>query len=478
MLELTSLQKNKVNLSDYNYLQDIESRLHLCDFSSLDLTVLEEILFSPLKISIKKISRALSRSEEEILPVLKRFSISGLLQLQEDTILVDKERRKYFEFQITRFEESFRPDMEFLQEMLRQVPIHILPAWYSIPRSSDNIFDSIVEKYLLTPQGYQRYLQDLILTDPIAHRILDDVLNSADFRIPSSDLIAKYNLDRRHFETIMLQLEYSLACFTVYTKTDEDHWNESIVPFHEWSQYLQALRTTQTPIIEDSERVVRYRKNDFAFVEDMGLVLKLILSKPLSLDRLDTTSLLSDSLVRTLSSCCHIPHKSTEELKLATHYLSTLVKKLLLIKLAACIDGKLYALEPAQDWIELNLENRALHLYRHPLNRLLLDVPLESEKYLREAEKAIKRVLHGDWVFFDAFSTGIIVPLTEQSTVTLKKSGKQWRYTLPSFNEDEKALFKATVFNWLFECGIVNTGTVDDRECFAVTSFGRCFFED
>ena len=149
MLELTSLQKNKVNLSDYNYLQDIESRLHLCDFSSLDLTVLEEILFSPLKISIKKISRALSRSEEEILPVLKRFSISGLLQLQEDTILVDKERRKYFEFQITRFEESFRPDMEFLQEMLRQVPIHILPAWYSIPRSSDNIFDSIVEKYLL-----------------------------------------------------------------------------------------------------------------------------------------------------------------------------------------------------------------------------------------------------------------------------------------------------------------------------------------
>ena len=478
MIELTSLQKNKVNLTDYNYLQDIESRMHLCDFSTFDQAVLEEILFSPLKISIKKLSRAVSCAEEDLAPILQRFSASGLIQVQGDTIVVDKERRKYFEFQITRFEENFKPDMEFLQEMLRQVPIHILPAWYSIPRSSDNIFDSIVEKYLLTPHIYQRYLHDLTLPDPIVHRILNDVLSSPELRVCSSDLIAKYNLDRRHFENLMLQLEYSLACFTVYTKDDDDHWSESVVPFYEWSQYLQFLRSTEAQPIANEAEILRYRESDFGFVEDMGAVLNLVLSKPLSLERWDTSSPLPPALVRTLGTCCRIPHKTPEELRLASHYLTNVMKKLLLVKLAACIDGKLYALETANDWLELNLENRALNLYRHPLNRLLLDAPLASEKHLREAERSIKRVLHGEWVFFDEFLRGVIVPLNEESTVMLKKSGKQWKYSLPSFSDDEKALFKAALFNWLFECGMIVSGVLNGRECFATTSFGRCFFED
>jgi hypothetical protein len=60
----------------------------------------------------------------------------------------------------------------------------------------------------------------------------------------------------------------------------------------------------------------------------------------------------------------------------------------------------------------------------------------------------------------------------------LKKTGKHWRYTLPVYSEDEKNLIKATIFEWLFETGVVATGTCLGRDCFCVTPFGRFFFED
>src|SRR5262245_50571348 len=119
MLELTPVRKNKVNLSDYDCQQDIANRLLIADFSASDIEVLEEILFSPLKISIKKLSKNRSRSEKELLPILKKLSQAGLLTIQDDHVLVDKEMRKYFEFQIARFDPDFKPDMEFLQGILR-----------------------------------------------------------------------------------------------------------------------------------------------------------------------------------------------------------------------------------------------------------------------------------------------------------------------------------------------------------------------
>src|SRR5574338_19380 len=101
MLELSPARKNKVNLADYNCQQDIENRILMSDFSTLDIEVLEEILYSPLKISLKKLS------------------LTGLVSIQDDAILVDKEKRKYFEFQIHRFDSQFKPDMEYIQGILR-----------------------------------------------------------------------------------------------------------------------------------------------------------------------------------------------------------------------------------------------------------------------------------------------------------------------------------------------------------------------
>jgi hypothetical protein len=133
MIELTQLKKNKITLSDYNYRRDIENRLLLASFTVFEIAVLEEILYSPIKAPIRKIAKNIEKTEEEIVPILEKLSKTGLLVIEGDSIVVDKETRKYFETEIEKFEADFCPGMEFLQNVLKKVPIHVLPIWYSIP---------------------------------------------------------------------------------------------------------------------------------------------------------------------------------------------------------------------------------------------------------------------------------------------------------------------------------------------------------
>jgi hypothetical protein len=447
MLETGSVRKNKINLSDYNCEQDIYNRTLMSNFSTFDLQVLGEILFSPLKISLKKLSRSLGSSEEELLPVLHQLSKGGLLSIQDDNILVDKEIRKYFEFQITRFDPDFKPDMEFLQNLLRKVPIHCLPAWHAIPRSSNNIFESILEKYLLSPQIFQRYLNELHFTHPTVSSIVSDLFKSQDFKITSTEIISKYNLTRQAFEEALLLLEFSFVCCLTYEKQDE-HWIEYVTPFYEWHQYLRFLKQTEAPSIAAQKTIRRKYKTDFAFIEEMSFFLEKAKKQPYPISALEK---------------------------------NLAIEKLCMIKLAERIEGRLHPLEGSNDWLNMNLESRSLFLYRHPLNRLLNDqIPshVASERNVREAEKAIKRALHSGWIFFDDFLKGVLVSLSEESVVMLKKTGKQWRYTLPVYSDHEKALLKAVLLEWLFETGMTVPGECEGKDCFTVTAFGKFFFDE
>jgi hypothetical protein len=439
MLELSPARKNKVNLTDYPFQQDIENRILMSDFSTLDVEVLEEILFSPLKISLKKLAKTIDCQERDLSASLKKLASTGLLSIQEDAITVEKEKRKYFEFQIQRFDPDFKPDMEFAQGLLRKVPIHLLPSWYAIPRTSNNIFESIVEKYLLTPHIFQRYLMELNFGEPILNAIMDDLFHSPDLKISSSDLIARYNLKRQDFEEMLLILEFNFVCCLCYEKED-DHWLEFIVPFHEWNEYLRFTRATETPTLSPKEPIERKSDNDFAYIEEMSSLLLKAKKKPLSIEK------------------------------------TPLVEKLCIVHLAEHDGGKLHTLAAGDEWLDLSLENRALYLYRHPHNRVL-SRPI-GERYVREAEKSVKRVLHGQWVYFDDFLKGVLVPLNEHSVIMLKRAGKHWKYTLPIYGDEEKAILKVTLFEWLYELGMVAIGTCRGRDCFSVTPFGRFFFED
>lgn len=481
MLELTPARKNRVNIADYNYQKDIENRMLLADSTPFELSVLEEILFSPLKISLKKLVRNMGCEEAPILLILRKLVKTGLLSIQEDQILIDKEMRKYFEFEIARFSADFKPDIEFLLGVLRKVPIHLLPSWFSIPRTSNNIFESIVEKYFLTPQIFQRYLHELHFSDPIVRSILSDLFSAPDFTLYSSDLIAKYNLTRQHFEEILLLFEFHFVGYLSYRKAG-DHWIEVITPFYEWHQYLRFFEATEAPILKDNE-VVKTGTGDFPFIESLSRLLSHLIHHPLTLKSWNQQDLWSIEAIGSSVSCLEpLLPKSSQSPELVQKTFTHLVKKLLLVKLAHFDGSKLAVTDLAKDWLEKNLEDRALYLYRHPMNQIISALPsdLLTERHIREAEKSIRRVIHGKWVKFDDFVKGVTVTLSERSVVSLKKVGKHYNYALPVYEEPEKNFLKATIFEWLFEIGMVAIGTHQTQkdDCFCVTAFGRFCFAD
>lgn len=476
MAELNPIRKNKISLEDYDYKQDIENRLLMGQFSSHDLEILEEILYSSIKIPIRKLSKNTDLDEEEILPILKKLSKTGLFAFEEDSIVVDKEMRKYFENQILKFDPDFKPGMEFLQSLLRKAPIHVLPTWYSIPRTSNNIFDSLVEKYLLTPQIFQRYLMELHFNDIVLSKIIQDVYSAPHLKISARELMKKYEISHEQFEEYLLLLEFNFACCLGYEKID-DTWQEIATPFYEWREYAAFLSNTMTQPLSHSHKVIRFRPEDFSFIHDITHLLTMVKKQPLALT--------SDNKERFLPSKTHL---STLAAKMGGFdeneptffdYIDRLISKMRQLKLADIVDGRLYALESANDFLDTRLENRATFLHRHPLNRLRsphIPADLITDRALREAEKSILRVLHTGWVYFDDFIQGVIVPLSEESTVLLKRQGKTWKYTLPTYTEEELALIKATVLDWLFEIGVTAVGVHNGKECFCVTPYGQTLF--
>jgi hypothetical protein len=476
MVDLNSLRKNKITLEDYNYKQDIENRLLMAQFTSNDLDVLEEILYISLKIPIRKLAKSVDLDEDEIVPILEKLSKTGLFTFEEDSILIDKEMRKYFESQTLKFDPDFKPGMEFLQSLLRKVPIHVLPIWYSIPRTSNNIFDSLVEKYLLTPQIFQRYLGELNFTDPILTGIVHDVYSAPNLKAFGKDLVEKYGISREQFEHYLLLLEFHFACCLGYEKIDEE-WKEIVTPMHEWREYANFLRNTETPSISTVNKVIRRRSQDFSYIQDLSLILNQAKKSPLLLSEDKNKRLLPNKTA--LSALAAKIEGFNEDSPAFADYLNTLIVKLRQLKLADVVDDRLYALESANDFLDMRPESRALFLYRHPLNRLVSNqIPADiiTDRNLREAEKSIVRVLSCGWVYFDDFIRGVIVPLGEDSIIMLKRHGKSWKYSLPFYAEEELALIKATVLEWLFEIGVTAVGQHDGKECFCVTTFGQSLF--
>jgi hypothetical protein len=471
MLELSQSRKNKICLEDYHFKHDVENRLALAEFSTVDLEVLEEILYSSIKVPIRKIAKALNLEEEEILSSIHKLSKTGLFSIQNDSICIDKDMRKHFEAHLIKFDPDFKPGMEYLQSLLKKVPISALPVWYSIPRTSNNIFDSIIEKYLLSPQIFTRYLGELNL-DPIESGIMHDVYQAPDFIVYADEIMEKYGLSKQTFEERILHLEFHFLCCLGYRKVD-DHWKEMVTPFYEWKEYLAFMRNTTANPIAAASQVMRKKPHDFSFIQDMTALLHLAKKQPIpwSDDRPSSNEMLH-AIAEKMDNCSISDPSFCK-------YLHSLFTKARLLKLADVIDGRLYALDAATDWFDMRLENRALFLHRHPLNRLISDrLPAQfcTERHVREAEKSIVRVLHSGWVYFDDFAKGVAVPLSEDSIVMLKRQGKVWKYQLPAYSEEELALIKATVLEWLFEIGVTAVGMHHSRECFCVTPFGQSLF--
>lgn len=475
MQNLTN-RKNKIVLADYDYCQDIENRLFLAQLSVVEAEVLKEIIHSSLTVKIAQLAETLSLPVKSLEAILAKLSESHLFTLKQGVLQVDKERRKYYEFQMEKFEEDFVPDVEYILSSLSKVPIHALPNWYAIPRATDNIYTSIIEKYLITPRTYERYLVEMQLENPVLKGMIEDVFKSPDLRVTARSLSEKYKLSREEFEEYMLLLEYHFVCYLGYTRVD-DMWTEVVTPFHEWREYLFRIKKSQPAIIEDDKKIAVKRKDEFAFLQDFNALLKTAQQAPIAL----TKSGARDFQIKASAITTWLPHLGKEEHDELQIYLQRLLNKIIVLQLGTISDNQLNPSEAAKAWLKKSPQEQAMALYRHPMNKMLNSVQnptLYSEKNIREIEKTLKKLTISKWVYLEDLLKGIMAPIGHFEGVQLRNKGKNWKYSTPTYNAEELRLIEEVIFERLYETGMIQIGSIQGAKCFCITAFGRLALGD
>lgn len=452
MLSSIPQRKAKITLADYSYQRDIENRLLMAQLSVFEVNVLREIIHHSLQISIEQLADELEIGADRLIPILDKLGAMRLFKRQGLKLIVDKDMRKYFEFQLEKFDDNFQPDLEFLQSVLSKVPIHVLPAWYAIPRSSDNIFASIVEKYFLTPKIYRQYLNELEFDNPVLKAIIQDVYQAPHFKVAATDLIAKYHLTRECFEEYLLLLEYHFVCCLSYNQI-EDYWQEVVTPFAEWFEFLEFEHQTRPIPVRGS--IENFCQVEFPFIQDLTTLLKGCQRKKIM-----------PTEIKNLYASTDLQ-------------LQHLVNKLVQVEFVKqYANGQLIATEKGKTWLSKPLPEQIALLVADPLNTLsnVEEFPkLWNIRNLHLIEKSLRRLSPNEWVELSHFMKGFIAPIGDKEPVSLKSKGKKWKYVLPTYTAQEKKFIECVIMERLLELGVVATGFNRGKPCFCLTTFGNHF---
>ncbi len=460
VLEPGSIKKIKIILEDYPYLEDIHHRVLFNSATATDIKVLEEILFSPIKTTLKKLEKQTDLDEVALKNSLKLWMSTKLVKEEEDSLLVDKELRKYFELEIQRFEADFEPGIDFFGQLLKKVPIHALPIWYALPRTSTHIFDSIIEKYLHTPQIYQRYLSEVQTSDPVIKTVIDLLFTSDHLELSTHYLKTHLNLTDEALYQLIAVLEFSLIGCVKYKSTGETY-QSYFVPYAEFREYLTHLRATECQTLNPSD-IQNITLSPFGFVEGLIALLKVFKQKPSSfpLDS-ETELLIKETLV---------------EADLAYLDYEELFQKLHQTHLIEIKQSQVVLNETSMSFMAMKPESAALVLYRHPLNKPIFDLHVPVDKAIRECEKAATRLVGKNWVLFEEFMKSILISLSEEQHVILKKVGRRWRYVLPTYTDYEKDFMTYIFLDWFEKVGVTEKGFYTHRPCLRLTPLGTEIF--
>jgi predicted transcriptional regulator len=448
MIEKILIKKTKINLSDYDYKKDVKNRLLMNSFTSFDIDLLEEILYSSLKIPIEELSSSIGADINQVKTTLLKLEKTNLLTIDGDSILVDKKMRKYFEYQILAYDEDFKPDVDYLLHLLKKVPIDILPLWYSIPKTTNDIFKSIIDKYLITPVAFQRHLSELKF-DPMSKEIIDMLFNSSELKLPTKAIAEKYDLDKEKLEELILFLEFNFVCCKSFVKKGSE-FIEVLIPFYEWKKYLEFFNNTKSVSIKNSSKI---EKQNSSFIDNLTKLLKIIKKEPLLKSKLASLEL-----------------DNFDEIVKSAAFLNFIKIK----------DEKLSISENGKEWLKYTNEKKSILLYQKPTNQFINNLfsnDIASERNIREAEKSIYRILNSNWVYFDDFLKGITVSFKDSDIITLKKHGTKWDYDLPKYTQIEIEFIQNIFYKWFYQLGIISIGISDQKKCFCVTKLGQKIFE-
>lgn len=444
-------RKAKICLNDYPFERDVKVRLFMAELKSNEIKVLLEIIHHSLKISIDELADELDLELSILNPILDKLSTTKLFTRQHKILIVDKEMRKYLETEIEKFNDDFRPDIDFIQNLLSKVPIHILLTWYAIPRTSDNIFDSIVEKYLLTPKIYKQYLTELQFDNPILTSIIQEVFQPPHYTVSTEELRIKFNLTHESLEEYLLLLEYHLICCVNYRKI-EGEWKEIVTPFAEWWDFLQFdYRARPQPLPKES---IKTDFNvEFSFIKDVATLLQSCQEKKCD-------------------------HKNIKEIDIKTPtQLERIINKSLQLKLVTKAGAdQIMITNKGKDWLTKPLFEQIAMMGNDPQNELTMHdefASLWNMRNLRLIEKNLRRLPSNIWISFENYLQGLIAPIGNNQPVILKNKGKKWQYVLPSYTDQEKKFIQAVIMERLAELGMIETGSYQDKPCFRLTPFGH-----
>ncbi|MEC7839558.1 MAG: hypothetical protein VX777_05930 [Chlamydiota bacterium] len=446
-------RKNKIHLTDYDFESDISRRLFLNQLNLFEIEVFREVIFNSLKFPLSELAQSLETSNDKIRKALEKIEPTNLFQIENDNILVNKELRKYFETQIERFDSDFTPDIDFFHSLLHHVPIHILPTWFSIPKSSNDIFCSIVDKYLYSPKLFSKYLLELNFDDDRIPKIIDLIYQSPNLSMDVSELLEHFPMSRDELEVIILTLEFHCVCCLNYI-SEGDNWKQVVEPFSEWRQYQQTIRSSLCSPIENQDAVEIFREGDFPFAQDLNSILIEISESPLSLEKI----------------CA----------RFGEQYANQLVNKIVSLKIGYIKNNQLHETENTVFWKDKPVQEKAMSLYFSTIHfyRKKLNENNYTDRDIREVEKSLKPIMGKGWILLNDFIFSMIAPLGDCDEVTLCKKGRQWMYSLPDYSEDQIAFITSIVENHLFESGIVCLGTYGKEKCLCVTPFGQLSLGD
>jgi hypothetical protein len=460
VLEASNLKKIKVILDDYPYAQDIQQRVLLHGASTCDIKVLEEILFSSIKTSYSKLLESTDLEPAELNKSLHLFKQCGLIKEDGEHLVIDKDLRKFFELEIQRFEEDFNPGIEFLAQIFKKVPIHILPVWYALPRTSTNIFESIIEKYLHTPQIYQRLLTDAQTHEPQLKNIIDLLFTADQLELDLEFLQQKFNLGLDSLFQLIAQLEFNLIACVKYQQKDQNY-RCILTPFSEFKNYLLHLRNTEALSLDES-KVNKITLAPFDFVEGLFTLIKCFKNKTFTypLNRHQEAEL----------------KEALSENNLSYLELEELMQKLFQVQLIDQKNGQVNINETSQSFISMKPESASLILYRHPLNKPKFNLSISVEKAIRECEKASSRLIGKGWVLVEDFMKGLVIPFSEEQQVLIKKVGRRWQYHLPVYSSLDLEFINYIFTDWFEKVGVMEQGFYNDKPCIRLTTLGTEIF--
>ncbi len=457
---LKNTKKTKISLPDYNFKEDIQNRLILRTLSKKSLEVLEEILFSSLQFSLESLAENLDLSIDELYPILESLAPLNLFNFDGRLITVDKDKRKYFETQITRFAEDFKPDLDFFQNLLKCLPIEVLPIWYLVPRSSNNIFQSLIDKHLLTPQIYQRYITELCSAPDLFSQIAKELFNHPDLKLNVESILKQYNLTREEFEETVLHLEFNILAFISF-----ENGMEILTPFCQWQEYRVFLKET-TPTSLDGE-VNPFRKYEYGFIQDMATLISLLENSDLEVFFLREKDVWAPTTATAALIEAHIP--------VSKDYSTKLINKLLILGLGVIEESYLKPTRAANEWVQIPIVQRTHVTFKHPHNFLSTqkNSSLATQRVIIEIQKSLTQVSSLNWLYFDDFIKSAIIPLSEEKQVSLRKVGRSWSYALPQYTKEEKEFIQYIICDWLFESGVTQIGYASNKIAFRLTTLGK-----